>query len=637
MLLPATRITSGQISRYFPRILQSCLLPVFSANCLYLSFLQSDLYDIIPDADHTASLSHLLFEISEVIRVFRRSAFFILLLLLLASPFSSSFADSFRFFASADGTFSDDAVTLTASSGKNYLFLPGQLDPETTMINYTGTQENVFLNGEPFPSGASLSCLWTEEENVLQYGLREVRFHVVYGSPGLPVLYIQTDSGSLEKINDNKKYSESARLVMTDASGRIIYDGDLSYIKMRGNASTKFPKKNYQIKLEKGQSLLGMGKARKWILSGNWLDKSFIRNELSFDLAEYLGIPFTPQHQQAELFINHRYMGLYLFSEKVEINNSRINIRDLEEATEKLNSQALSGFQKIVRKLKNGARIKAFAVPHNPEDITGGYLIEYESLDGRYNAEPSGFVTKRDISVVIKSPEYASADQAAYIASIMQGFENAIFAEDGIDPESGKRYDEFVDKQSLVKKYLLNEFIKNYDGNASSEFFFKPEDSISPLVYAGPVWDLDNSYADYAREYNAKLLSTPQGFFIGSASAQSNWWPNLYAKQDFYDAVAAYFNSDFRTAVEIILGIRPAGDGNLRSLEEYKKRIEKSAEMNYLLYPYFRIERGVIQTGETFQENMDYLRSFIDERMGFLDREWIENDERHRDLRFLVR
>ena len=58
--------------------------------------------------------------------------------------------------------------------------------------------------------------------------------------------------------------------------------------------------------------------------------------------------------------------------------------------------------------------------------------------------------------------------------------------------------------------------------------------------------------------------------------------------------------------------------------------------MNYVLYPYLKAERGVIQTGETFRENIDYLRTFITGRMDFLDREWIENDERHRDLLFLV-
>ena len=567
--------------------------------------------------------------------MFRKPVLFLFCFVLVFCAVFSSCAESFRFYVSPDGDFSVSAITLTKVSGRYYLFLPGQVRLKDLRIGFSGTQEEVFLNGVPLQKGSSAVIL--RSENILSIGSHEISFEMMQGSEGLPVLYITTESGSIDKINENKKYKEPGNLIMTGPDGNTIYEGALTYIKMRGNASTKFPKKNYQIKLEKGKDLLGMGKAKKWILSGNWLDKSFLRNELSFDLADYMNIPYTPQHHQAELYINHEYAGLFLFSEKVEINNNRIEIRNLEEETENLNRKSLSSFTKIVRKLKNGVKIKAYDIPNIPEDISGGYLIEYESIDDRYNAEPSGFLTKREISIVIKSPEYASVSQAAYIASIMQGFENAIFSSDGIDPDTGKHFYEFVDMQSLVRKYLLNEFIKNYDGNSSSEFFYKPEDSVSGLVYAGPVWDLDNSYADYAREYNQKLLATPEGLFISGASTAKNWWPNLYRQPEFYDAVIEYFNMDFRIAVEIILGYRTDPSGRLKSLDEYQNAIRKSAEMNYVLFPYLKKERGVLQTGETFQENIDYLRSFINDRMEYLNREWIENDENHMDLQFLVR
>ncbi len=566
----------------------------------------------------------------------RRYVFIFVLLLIPLFLSDCACEESFCFFVSCDGEFSPDAISLTKAGGKYYLFLPGQVSLDNYRIGFSGAKDGeVFINGTLVSPGLSAGFL--QSENDLKYGYNEIHFSVMQGSPELPVLYITTETGGLEKIHGNKKYQEPGYLVMTDKHGKIIYNGALTHIKMRGNASTKYPKKNYQIRLEKGRDLLGMGKARKWILSGNWLDKSFIRNELSYDLADYMDLPFTPQHQQAELYVNHQYLGLYLFSEKVEINEGRILITDLEEATENLNNKPLSDCRKIVRKLKNGVKIKAYDIQVIPDDITGGYLIEYESIRDRYDAEPSGFITKHEIGIVIKSPEYVSVSQASYIASIMQGFENAVFSENGVDPESGKRYDEFIDKNSLVRKYLLNEFIKNYDGNSSSEFFFKPEDRISELVYAGPVWDLDNSYADYAREYNAKYLSTPEGFYISNASANTNWWPNLCAIQDFHDSVVQYFNGNFRTAIEIILGRLPSVSGKLKSLNDYQKAIEESAEMNYVLYPYMKAERGVIQTGDTFQENMDYLRLYITERMDFLDREWIENDDRLKDLLFLVR
>ena len=58
--------------------------------------------------------------------------------------------------------------------------------------------------------------------------------------------------------------------------------------------------------------------------------------------------------------------------------------------------------------------------------------------------------------------------------------------------------------------------------------------------------------------------------------------------------------------------------------------------MNYLLYPHLKDERGTIQTGLSFQENIDYLHSYITRRMAFLEQEWIEKDETNKDLQFLV-
>ena len=567
--------------------------------------------------------------------MFRKLFFaFALTVLLLLSAYAC--AETFVFYVSADGSYGTDAVGLTYTSGKYYLFLPGQARLDNLRIGYSGNAgQAVVLNGNTIDVGESAACL--KDENELRIGYKRIRFSVMQGSKDLPVLYITTQSGKLDRIHGNKKYKEPAYLVMTDGSGSEIYRGSLSYMKMRGNATTKYMKKNYQIKLENGKNLLGMGKAKKWILTGSWIDKSFLRNEISMDLARYMGIPYTPEHSQAELYVNHEYLGLYLFSEKVEINKNRIEVNELEKQTENLNTQDLSTYKKVYRTLSEGIKIKAFDIPSVPEEQSGGYLIEYEKLEGRYGAEASGFTTARGFMLVIKSPEYASVEQASYIARFMQGFENAIFSPDGIDPVSGKHYYEFVDKDSLVRKYLLNEFIKNYDGNSSSEFFFKPEDSMSTVAFAGPVWDLDNCFANYARDDNKKKLLTPEGFYIGGAPQDENWWPNLYAIPDFYDAVLRYYDGTFRTAAEILLGKQEDPSGVLHSLDEYGRAIEKSAEMNYARYPALPGITRNVQTGENLPENIEYIRSFIENRLAFLDREWIENDNEYNLLQFLVR
>ena len=358
------------------------------------------------------------------------------LLGLLLLLFSRALAAEPVFFVSPNGEYTTQAIRLTRVDNKGYyLFLPGNADPAALRIGFTGA-EKLELNGTEVTGPLTADKL--EAHNEIRFdGGRKTAFDVMRGSPGLPVLYITTETGKLDRIHHSKKEKEAGFLYMEDGDGSAAYDGNLTYMKMRGNASTKYPKHNYQIKLEKGTDLLGFGKAKKWILTGNWLDRSFIRNQLTYDLADYVGLAYTPEHRQAEVYVNHEYLGLFLLSEKVEINEGRIDIRDLEKETEKLNSGDLSGFRRITGKFSAASVWKGFEIPEETEDVTGGYLLEYEYQKGKYKAEASGFVTRRKVAVVIKSPEYAGRKQVAYVAGLMQGFENAIFAEDGRDPGPG--------------------------------------------------------------------------------------------------------------------------------------------------------------------------------------------------------
>ena len=545
----------------------------------------------------------------------------LLVLLLLAA--SCALAAEPVLYVSPTGEYNARAIRLTFVENKGYyLFLPGNTEPGALRIGFTGA-EMAELNGRQL-DGTETAAILEEHNEVRFNGKKKIVFDVMRGSHGLPVLYITTATGKLDKIHHSKKYKEEGYLFMENGSGAVEYDGNLEHIKMRGNASTQYPKKNYQIKLEKGTDILGFGKAKRWILTGNWLDRSFIRNQITFDLADYIGLPYTPEHQQAEVYINHEYFGLFLLSEKVEINKNRIDITDLEKATEELNEGELSGYRKKTGKITETSSWKGFDIPNNPDDITGGYLIQYEYQKGRYKAEASGFITRRNVPLVIKSPEYATKEQAAYVAGFMQGFENAIFAEDGFDPATGKHYSAFIDMDSLVLKYMINEFSQNYDGNNSSEFFYKPADSESTVAFAGPVWDMDNTYAAYARDYNLDEIMSPRGLFIGKASRTRYWWPNLYRHEDFRERVSQLYRERFGDAVKILLGDAEDPDGALKSLEMYAAEIADSVAMNYARYPNLRGNWSKAETGKDHAENMAFLRNFIEKRTEYLESEWLQ-------------
>ncbi len=137
-------------------------------------------------------------------------------------------------------------------------------------------------------------------------------------------------------------------------------------------------------------------------------------------------------------------------------------------------------------------------------------------LSYRYTDSGSGFVTKGGQAVLLKTPEYASRAQVRYISSLVQRFENAIMADDGIDPESGKHFFEIADKDSLVGKYLIEEISKNLDANRTSYYLYKYNDYISEKLFFGPVWDYDNAYGLYSSAEMDPLYGTlndPYGLF----------------------------------------------------------------------------------------------------------------------------
>lgn len=550
----------------------------------------------------------------------KRSILLLMIALLLCFGTALAAAEKTNMWVSADGGHGLDAIEWYQKEKDYYLFLPGNAKLEELRIGFSGTSV-LSVGNTAVAQGDSASLLVMGKNVIRDAGGKKYNLYVMQGSEGLPALYITTESGNLDKVHAKKTNKEAGMLRFVTPEGETVYDGALSHIKMRGNSSTTFKKKNYQIKLENGTNLMGMGKSKTWILTGNYRDKSHLRNQISLDMAMYAGLAYTPEHISADVYINNQYMGLYLFSEKVMIDDDRIDITDLEAATAELNDSVETA-QRIGPREASKGMYKAYQIGKEPKDITGGYLIEFESYPSRYEDEASAYHTTRALTLVIKSPEYCSLNQMEYISTFMQGFENAIFSGNGIDPESRKHYSEFVDMDSLVSKYLIEEISKNYDGNSSSMFFYKPADAQSKVAFAGPVWDYDSAYGSYAREGNAEVLDG-DGFWINNANGKKYWWPALYKQSDFKTAVIEKYRNTFKPALEILLGYTGVQEGSaLKSLDDYANNIAGSAAMNSIRWPALKNPTTVAKTGHTFDMNIAYLRKFLEDRYTFLNLEW---------------
>ena len=475
-------------------------------------------------------------------------------------------------------------------------------------IPYLTIDGKKITSGSKYCLAQGTHSLITEENNNTAYTL------TVWYTSGIPTFFVQTQSGSVESIHSSKQLSESGKILIMDSRGRSYFEGIIDEIHCRGNSSfDKTEKKSYTISLNKSMDLFEMGKAKKWLLIANAFDDTLVRNASAFFIAELLKLPYTPKFQYVDVYINGNFVGNYLLSEKVEIGKNRVNIRNLEKEVVSLNKNCnLADTDFFMEQQGRLFSTKGYHIEKEPEDISGGYLLELETSD-RYGLEASGFLTSRMQPVVSASPKYASYNQVSYIAGLYQDFEDAVFSADGSNPYTGKMYYEYIDVDSFARKYLLEELVKNLDASFTSQYIYKYDDSISSKFYAGPCWDYDKSIAASGITEDGINLNDPKGLYAAVQEKESDIWYALYQHKDFKKTVAAIFFKE----------LEPHLKNNCEKIFfEYSKNIRSSNDCNMIRWNTFPQAATIDEKRILYNTKVLELADFIDKRLDFLKSEW---------------
>ncbi len=475
-------------------------------------------------------------------------------------------------------------------------------------IPYLTIDGKKITSGSKYCLAQGTHSLITEENNNTAYTL------TVWYTSGIPTFFVQTQSGSVKSIHSSKQLSESGKILIMDSRGRSYFEGIIDEIHCRGNSSfDKTEKKSYTISLNKSMDLFEMGKAKKWLLIANAFDDTLVRNASAFFIAELLKLPYTPKFQYVDVYINGNFVGNYLLSEKVEIGKNRVNIRNLEKEVVSLNKNCnLADTDFFMEQQGRLFSTKGYHIEKEPEDISGGYLLELETSD-RYGLEASGFLTSRMQPVVFASPKYASYNQVSYIAGLYQDFEDAVFSADGSNPYTGKMYYEYIDVDSFARKYLLEELVKNLDASFTSQYIYKYDDSISSKFYAGPCWDYDKSIAASGITEDGINLNDPKGLYAAVQEKESDIWYALYQHKDFKKTVAAIFFKE----------LEPHLKNNCEKIFfEYSKNIRSSNDCNMIRWNTFPQAATIDEKRILYNTKVLELADFIDKRLDFLKSEW---------------
>lgn len=253
----------------------------------------------------------------------------------------------------------------------------------------------------------------------------------------------------------------------------------LCKIKIRGNSSGNYDKKQYLLKLldENGKldkkNVLGMGKDNEWILNVSFADKSLLRNYLAYTIAGEL-MSCTPDTHFCEVVWKdqegYRYEGVYLMMESIKVGKNRVDLPKYSE-----NSHFIPALLRRDRYNDKKIMLDNYGTRNQ---LTYGYLgIESPSQKN---------ITEKGIQKITEQVD--RLEQALYADSWYEFV----------------KYRDYIDMQSFVDYFILNEFFLNYDAGYNSTYMYM---NYSGKLIMGPVWDFDQAM-DNDPENVANLYST---------------------------------------------------------------------------------------------------------------------------------
>ncbi|MCR5711361.1 MAG: CotH kinase family protein [Prevotella sp.] len=413
-----------------------------------------------------------------------------------------------------------------------------------------------------------------------------------YQITNLPLVSIHVDDGSfpVDKINNL-----SAHLAVFSKGGQKAKI-DTGTVRLRGNSSRVFPKKPLRIKFANKTKLCGSeAKAKKWVLINSFDDKTLMRNNLAFEISRRIGMEYTPFCVPVDVMVNGEYQGTYELADQVEQHKSRVDVEDLEATT-------VSG-----------------------DSLTGGYLIEN---DGNYYDEDYYFKTSKGNYYVIKYPDSDDINTAQnkYIQNHIQKLETAVYGRKFTDTG----YRRYLDLESFVKYFLLEEFVGNPDSFWST-FFYKHRGD--DRFYTGPGWDFNLAFDNDCRIFPVSREAVYDGStYLGDTIATDWIYPSVIDGEKLCAG-------DMCTFVNIIVKEDSAALNDIRSvwtqlrasglldsssifsyIDEQTALLESSQAINYTRWN--NLNKHWLYNPHVYgswEAEIDIIKSYIKRRLEWMD------------------
>ena len=413
----------------------------------------------------------------------------------------------------------------------------------------------------------------------------------------LPIININTNNKEIPTKNTDVT-SETVDYIIGDIE--ISDNGnDVNYlgkdsdklkarIRYRGRSSLNFDKKSYLIKFvdennkKINKKFLGMPSDSEWVLNGPFIDKTLIRNYMWYNISqEIMGL--APKTRFIELYLDNEYQGVYLAVEAVtQSEKSRIKMEDFNK-----DSNATSYIIQLDDEI---------GTPFN--SINSLSMNTYKVLS--------------PLNLIIKYPneEDLNVEVKKYIYDDFAKFEKMLYSFDY------KEYKNYIDVDSFVNYFIINEFTQNYDAGYLSTYIYKDVSG----KYKMYIWDFNSANNNYERDL---LIEGTQCFEFD----KSLWFEMLLKDPNFVETIIKRYKELRKTFLsddylnnyinEIVAYLGPAIDRNFDKWGYTFKETYEQFQTNYMPVNHDdainHLKKSISIRAKWLDENIDTLKQYSHE------------------------
>ena len=337
-------------------------------------------------------------------------------------------------------------------------------------------------------------------------------------------------------------------------------------IRGRGNSTWEwYDKKAYRLKLDKKHKMLGVDKAKSWVLLANYRDVTDLMNTFVFELGRWMGLPFTNHTRYVELFINGDYTGVYQLTEQVQQGENRVEISDERGILLSLD-------------VDDG--------PNNNPDATDNFWSKVFSMPTTVKYPNDELLTP------------ARRDSIREVFGVL---------EDAINRKDYAAASELMDMESFVRYLMIQQLVYNVELSAPRSIFLHKDGDGKWSM--GPLWDFDAGFDfDWGNMYTGHtFFADYKETLLGSDPVNRNgnyqcprFFTNLFGCKEFVTLYKETWNHYADSLMEHTWG----------EMEHYLDRLREGAMVR-------EAQRWPI-SGKSFETEVAKMKTWLEKRVTYV-------------------